>query len=160
MKLVVDNMATQCVEDILMKSVPDLFSASIVLEMDADTIERIARESIENASRRDQLHNMARVLESGQETCRRHVSSHRNGDLHLLQSVSGLSSATNRHTEIHDDSHLVPSDREPDQLQTWDEEMYGTATALPVPAGPTVARDSILRDFGSLLPKKRSKAKQ
>ncbi|KAK5718184.1 hypothetical protein LTS12_027708 [Elasticomyces elasticus] len=88
MKLVVDNMATQCVEDMLMKSIPDLFSASIVLEMDADTVEQIARESVENAARRDQLHNMARVLESGQETCRRHVPSHRNGG--CLQNDVGL----------------------------------------------------------------------
>jgi len=79
MKLVVDNMATQCVEDMLMRVIPDLFSPTVVMEMDISMVHLIAQESDENSLHREKLLEMAKVLEAGQETCRRHVSSQKTG---------------------------------------------------------------------------------
>ncbi|KAF2158470.1 hypothetical protein M409DRAFT_71632 [Zasmidium cellare ATCC 36951] len=74
MKVVVDNISTQCVEEKLIKSLPSVLSPSAVLEMDAKTINGIARESAISAERREDLRKRAVTLEASLETCRRHTS--------------------------------------------------------------------------------------
>jgi hypothetical protein len=79
MKLVVDNMATQCVEEELMKVIADFFSPSVVLDMSTCRVDEVAQESADNSARRETLLEMERILESGQETCRRYSSSQQYG---------------------------------------------------------------------------------
>ncbi|KAK3670781.1 hypothetical protein LTR78_009353 [Recurvomyces mirabilis] len=83
MKLVVDNVATQCVEDELMKKVSDLFSPTTVLEMNPRRIDEVVQESPDTSLRRETLLNMERILESGLETCRRYPSSHQDVKVHV-----------------------------------------------------------------------------
>ena len=74
MKAVVDNVAVQCIENQLIKILPDIFSPATILETDTNKICKVAEESSFSAEQREQLLTKERVLEAGLETCRRHVT--------------------------------------------------------------------------------------
>lgn len=74
MKNVVDNVATQCWEDLLIKPLPDILTPTITLEMEAFQIDKIAKEPAANIDQRDSLTRTIQILELGLETCRKHVS--------------------------------------------------------------------------------------
>ena len=75
MKTIVDNMARQCVEEILVRAIPDIFSPDKIIDMDSATVQRMAQESEANTARRAHLLEIQKLLESGLEMCRRHISS-------------------------------------------------------------------------------------
>lgn len=81
MKAVVDNIATQCIESQLIKSLPQVFSPATVIEMDANTVGRVAEESATSADLRNSLMMKKEILESGLDTCRRHATVERPGEL-------------------------------------------------------------------------------
>ena len=74
MKNVVDNVATQCWEDLLIRPLPDVLTPATVIDMEEVEINRIAKEPAINTDQRDSLTRTLRVLELGLETCRRHAS--------------------------------------------------------------------------------------
>lgn len=74
MKNVVDNVATQCWEDLLIKPLPDILTPAKILEMEAFEIDRIAKEPAINTDQRNSLTRTIQILELGLETCRKHVS--------------------------------------------------------------------------------------
>ena len=55
MKLLVDNVAVQAIEACLVTHLPNLISPTSVMEMDDDTVSRIAAEPEENQALREQL---------------------------------------------------------------------------------------------------------
>ena len=72
-KNVVDNVATQCWEDLLIRPLPEILTPTTIVDMEAADIDRIAREPGVNADQRDSLTKTLQILELGLETCRRHV---------------------------------------------------------------------------------------
>jgi hypothetical protein len=74
MKNVVDNVATQCWEDLLIKPLPDVLTPTTIIEMEAVEIDKIAKEPTINTDQRDSLTRTIQILESGLETCRKHVN--------------------------------------------------------------------------------------
>jgi len=74
MKNVVDNVATQCWEDLLIKPIPDILTPTKIIEMEVVEIENIAKEPTINTYQRDSLTRTIQTLESGLETCRKHVN--------------------------------------------------------------------------------------
>jgi hypothetical protein len=74
MKNVVDNVATQCWEDLLIKPLPDILTPTTIIEMEAVEIDKIAKEPTINTDQRDSLTRTIQILESGLETCRKHVN--------------------------------------------------------------------------------------
>ncbi|KAK5105698.1 hypothetical protein LTR62_002362 [Meristemomyces frigidus] len=114
MKLVVDNVATQCVEEELMKEISDLFSPTIVLEMDPWRIDEVVQESLDNSARRETLLNMERVLESGQETCRRYFSSHQDVKVrlqhHAESNVGSIGDGTDSLSDVGPDTNRPDQD--------------------------------------------------
>jgi hypothetical protein len=74
MKNVVDNVATQCWEDLLIKPLPDVLTPTTIIEMEAEEIDKIAKEPTINTDQRDSLTRTIQILESGLETCRKHVN--------------------------------------------------------------------------------------
>jgi hypothetical protein len=74
MKNVVDNVATQCWEDLLIKPLPDVLTPTTIIEMEVEEIDKIAKEPTINTDQRDSLTRTIQILESGLETCRKHVN--------------------------------------------------------------------------------------
>ena len=74
MKNVVDNVATQCWEDLLIKPLPDVLTPTTIIEMEVVEIDKIAKEPTINTDQRDSLTRTIQILESGLETCRKHVN--------------------------------------------------------------------------------------
>ena len=62
MKLLVDNVAVQAIEACLMTHLPNIISPASVLQMDDDTVSRIAAEPEENQALREQLTRKLAVL--------------------------------------------------------------------------------------------------
>ncbi|KAI9845871.1 MAG: hypothetical protein M1838_001526 [Thelocarpon superellum] len=73
LKTVVDNIAAQAVEAVLVTGLDDLLSPALVMEMKADVVSRIAAESQETQDRRIQLSRTLTELEAGAATCKRFV---------------------------------------------------------------------------------------
>jgi GTPase SAR1 family protein len=73
MKNVVDNVATQCWEDLLIRPLPDLLAPTTVIDMGEVEIDKIAKEPAINVDQRDFLTRTIQILELGLETCRKHV---------------------------------------------------------------------------------------
>lgn len=72
MKTMVDNVATQILEAVLIADLDDLFSPAHVMHLEAKAVQSIAEESLENAAYRELLEKRLRVLEAGADTCTRH----------------------------------------------------------------------------------------
>jgi hypothetical protein len=73
MKNVVDNVATQCWEDLLIRPLPDFLAPTTVIDMGEVEIDKIANEPAINVDQRDFLTRTIQILELGLETCRKHV---------------------------------------------------------------------------------------
>jgi hypothetical protein len=74
MKNVVDNVATQCWEDLLIRPLSDVLTPATVIDMEEAEINKIAKEPAINTDQRESLTRTLKVLELGLETCRRHAS--------------------------------------------------------------------------------------
>ena len=74
MKSVIDNIAIQVVEVLLVNHLEDLFSPSRVMQMKPDQITRIAKESPESCTTRDELVRKLEILRNGIKTCKRSVA--------------------------------------------------------------------------------------
>lgn len=74
LKQLVDGVAVQAVEACLIRGLENIMSPSSILEMDSDTVNRIASEPQEHQQQRDLLTRKLAVLNSGLETCKRYVS--------------------------------------------------------------------------------------
>lgn len=73
LKRFVDDIANEAVESKLMLSLLDIFSPVAVFNMDGKIVTRIAGESEENRSLREQLNRKLQVLNRGTETCQQFV---------------------------------------------------------------------------------------
>lgn len=74
MKSVVDKVATQCFEDLLIKPLPNILMPSAIVDMDPLEIDKLAKEPSTNVDQRDSLTKTVQILELGLETCRKHIS--------------------------------------------------------------------------------------
>jgi hypothetical protein len=73
MKNFIDNVAIQAVEGYLVKGLGDMLSPSSILQMEPDLVSKIAAESSENQTRREELLRKSTVLKMGLKTCKRYV---------------------------------------------------------------------------------------
>jgi hypothetical protein len=73
MKSLIDNVAIQVVEAILVGNLGELLSPALVLQMKPDLISNMAAESSENRFQREHLSRKLIVLQAGIETCKRYV---------------------------------------------------------------------------------------
>lgn len=62
MKSVVDNVATQCWEDLLIKPLPIILTPSAIVDMDPLEIDRLAKEPSINVDQRDSLTKKCKYL--------------------------------------------------------------------------------------------------
>ncbi|KAH8742896.1 dynamin family protein [Diaporthe sp. PMI_573] len=74
LKSLVDNVAIYAVELLLVQKLQELLSPSMIMEMDAELLQRIAAESPSAAAQREQLSRKLEVLMTGMETCRRYAN--------------------------------------------------------------------------------------
>lgn len=74
MKLVVDNICIYAVDQILLKSLIDMLSASSILQMDGSMVEKIAAEPLPSKLLREETQKKLSALSAGFETCRFHIS--------------------------------------------------------------------------------------
>ncbi|KAK6814819.1 hypothetical protein RU639_009660 [Aspergillus parasiticus] len=70
LKRFIDGVAIEVIETNLIKPLADMFAPLLVFDMADDLATRIAGESIENKSLRDQLSRKLHILRKGSETCR------------------------------------------------------------------------------------------
>ncbi|KAF7624073.1 putative dynamin GTPase [Aspergillus flavus] len=70
LKRFIDGVAIEVIETNLIKPLADIFAPLLVFDMADDLATRIAGESIENKSLRDQLSRKLYILRKGSETCR------------------------------------------------------------------------------------------
>ncbi|KAB8206265.1 P-loop containing nucleoside triphosphate hydrolase protein [Aspergillus parasiticus] len=70
LKRFIDDVAIEVIETNLIKPLADMFAPLLVFDMADDLATRIAGESIENKSLRDQLSRKLHILRRGSETCR------------------------------------------------------------------------------------------
>ncbi|RAQ51133.1 dynamin GTPase [Aspergillus flavus] len=70
LKRFIDGVAIEVIETNLIKPLADIFAPLLVFDMADDLATRIAGESIENKSLRDQLSRKLHILRKGSETCR------------------------------------------------------------------------------------------
>lgn len=73
MKSLIDNVAIQVVEAILLRKLGELLSPALVLQMKPDLISKMAAESLDNRFQREHLFRKLMVLQAGIETCKRYV---------------------------------------------------------------------------------------
>jgi hypothetical protein len=73
MKSMVDNIAIQVVETLLVGKLGDLLSPARVVQMKPDVVGKIAAESSDNWLQREQLTRKLLVLQAGLERCKKHV---------------------------------------------------------------------------------------
>lgn len=73
MKSIIDNIATQAVETLLVGKLGDLLSPACIMKMKPDLVSKIAAESSDNQSQREQLTRKLVVLQAGLETCKKYV---------------------------------------------------------------------------------------
>jgi hypothetical protein len=73
MKSIIDNIATQAVETLLVGKLGDLLSPACIMEMKPDLVSKIAAESSDKRSRRERLTRKLVVLQAGLERCKKHV---------------------------------------------------------------------------------------
>jgi hypothetical protein len=73
MKSLVDNVAVQVVEALLVGRLGELLSPACVLQMKPDLINKIAADSSDNRFLREQLSRKLMVLQAGIETCKKYV---------------------------------------------------------------------------------------
>lgn len=73
MKTIIDNIATQTVETQLVQKLGDLLSPARIIQMKPDLVGRIAAESSDNRSRREQLTRKLVILQDGLKSCKKYV---------------------------------------------------------------------------------------
>ncbi|KAI9736865.1 MAG: hypothetical protein M1818_005916 [Claussenomyces sp. TS43310] len=73
MKSMIDNVAIQAVENILLEGLDDLLSPAYIILIEPDMVSKIAAESADRSFQREQLSRKFTVLQAGIETCRRYV---------------------------------------------------------------------------------------
>lgn len=74
MKSLIDNVAVQVVETVLVGGLGELLSPARVLQMKPDQVSMIAAESSNARFQREQLSRKLAVLQAGIDICRRYVS--------------------------------------------------------------------------------------
>jgi hypothetical protein len=79
LKRFVDDIANEVVEGRLMSSLLRILSPVTVFDMPANLIMRIAGESKESQTIREQLHKELLILSKGSETCKRFVRTKTDG---------------------------------------------------------------------------------
>lgn len=73
MKSIIDNIATQAVETLLVGKLGDLLSPARIIQMKPDLVGKIAAESSDNRLQRERLTRKLVVLQAGLERCKKHV---------------------------------------------------------------------------------------
>ena len=73
MKSMIDNVAIQAIETLLIRKLGDLLSPARIMQMRPDVVGKIAAESSENPLQRERLTRKLAVLQAGLETCKKHV---------------------------------------------------------------------------------------
>ena len=73
MKSIIDNIATQAVETLLVGKLGDLLSPARIIQMKPDLVSKIAAESSDNRLQREQLTRKLLVLQAGLESCKKQV---------------------------------------------------------------------------------------
>lgn len=73
MKLIIDNLTTQAIEAQLVGKLGDLLSLARIIQMKPDLVSRIAAESYENRSQREQLTRKLVILQAGLDSCKKYV---------------------------------------------------------------------------------------
>jgi hypothetical protein len=73
MKTVVDSIATQAVETQLIGKLRDLLSPARIIQMKPELVGKIAAESLNNRSQREQLTRKLVILQAGLDRCKKHV---------------------------------------------------------------------------------------
>lgn len=73
MKRFIDNIAVEVIEEKLLASISALFSPVTVFKMAPEVVTRIAGESEDYRSLREQLMKKLAVLTKGSETCKRFI---------------------------------------------------------------------------------------
>ncbi|KAH9205431.1 P-loop containing nucleoside triphosphate hydrolase protein [Leptodontidium sp. 2 PMI_412] len=76
MKTFVDNVAVQVIEASIVNNLADVFNPLAVAQMTSELVSKIAAESQENQTQREQLERKIHILEEGLDTCKRHASRH------------------------------------------------------------------------------------
>ena len=73
MKMFVDNVAVQCVENKLVSKLEDILSPARIIQMGGPLVGRIAAESSESQAQRDRLSRKLAVLKAGAGVCNQFV---------------------------------------------------------------------------------------
>lgn len=73
MKNFIDNVAIQVVEGYLVTGLRNMLSSSSILQMKSDLVSKIAAESSENQTRREELLRKFIVLKMSLKICKRYV---------------------------------------------------------------------------------------
>lgn len=95
LKSFVDNVAILAIELCLLKDLGEVFSPVSVMQMEENSVRKIATESQENQNQRELLTRKRAVLSSGLEICQRYVGRGMLGKISefLLETVHVRSSA-------------------------------------------------------------------
>lgn len=72
MKTFIDNVAVEAIEALIV-GLPNSLSPSSILQMEPGLVSKIAAESTERQTLREQLSKKAAILENGLATCKRYV---------------------------------------------------------------------------------------
>ncbi|KAK4150761.1 interferon-induced GTP-binding protein Mx [Chaetomidium leptoderma] len=102
LKRFIDDMAVQVIEAELMRALDVILSPISIFEMPADQVTRVAGESEETRTERDQLNKQIEVLRSGLETCKRFVGFRISGGRSVDDS---LTTQTDRHGSVENYPH-------------------------------------------------------
>jgi GTPase SAR1 family protein len=97
LKRFIDDIAVQVIEEKLVAQLHNILSPVSIYKMPDDQVSRIAGESEESRSHREQLKRQLFVLKSGLETCKRFVG---------IKSAGGVSL---NQPELKDDTEITPS---------------------------------------------------
>ena len=79
MKLLVDNFSVLAVESCILSVIPNILSPSTVMELDDDTITKIAAETEDSLATRHQATRKLETLKSGLKTLNRLSRHHMKG---------------------------------------------------------------------------------
>ncbi|KAL8792225.1 MAG: hypothetical protein Q9195_005181 [Heterodermia aff. obscurata] len=139
MKVLVDNVALQAIEACLMTHLPDIISPASVMQMEGETIRRIAAESEESQELREQLIRKATVLKSGLEICKRYTGRRSTSSL----SLAPIPTAAPRHQnqEVEPKEELVQK-ANADLRSSLSRSSRANSSDLFEPSAPVIVQQS------------------
>ena len=73
MRLFIDNVPSQAIQGPIIRELPSTFGPMVVCSMTADSVMRIAGESEEKRTHREELLRKKRTLEAGAQMCKQYV---------------------------------------------------------------------------------------